>query len=356
MSEDNVTVTIDGKEYAYWADLEITLSIDNHATVGFNAPFEPDRAEFRSTFRPFTFKPLHVDVNGERLFTGTLVDVNPKLDPSSRTVAISAYSKAAVLADCTVPSTLLPFETNGLSLRQIAQRLIAPFGLDVVVTAPEGTPFRRVNTKSRKVDGKAEADQKVQDFLVELAKQRSLILSSTKQGDLLMQESVKPGNPVAVLEEGIPPLIGIEATFSPQTYFSELVGYTSHRRGQTGAKYIERNTRLAGGVLRPYGFKLDDVERADAPAAVRAKMGRMYGGFCSYVLHVPVWTDPSGKLWEPNTTIVVKAPSSLIYNRYEFLIRDVVLKQSANEQTASLGIVLPGAFDGTQPTSLPWED
>jgi prophage tail gpP-like protein len=356
VSEDNVTVTIDGKEYAYWADLEITQSIDNHATVGFNAPFEPERKAFRDTFRPFTFKPLHVDVDGERLFTGTLVDVNPKAVPTNRTVAISAYSKAAVLADCTIPPSLLPFETNGLSLRQIAQRLISPFGLDVVVTAPEGTPFKRVNTKSRKVDGKAEADQKVQDFLAELAKQRVLILSSTKLGDLLMQESVATGNPVAVLEEGTAPLIEVTAAFNPQSYYSEITGYTSHKRGQTGAKYTERNQRLAGGVLRPYGFKLDDVEKADAPAAVRAKLGRMYGGFCSYVLQVPTWRDPNGKLWEPNTTIVVKYPSAMIYNRYEFLIRDVVLKRSADEETASIGLVLPGAFSGEAPATLPWED
>jgi prophage tail gpP-like protein len=241
-------------------------------------------------------------------------------------------------------------------LRQIAQRLALPFGVGVVVTAPDGTPFRRVNTKSRKVDGKAESDQKVQDFLSELAKQRSLVLSSTPQGELLMQQSVEPGNPVARLVEGVPPLIGVAATFSPQDYFSEVTGFSSHKRGQAGTKYTERNTRLAGGVLRPYGFKLDDCEKADAPAAVRAKLGRMYGGFCSYVLNVPTWRDPRGKLWEPNTTIVVKAPSGMIYKPYEFLIRDVVLKQSANELTASLGIVLPGAFSGIQPTSLPWED
>jgi prophage tail gpP-like protein len=353
---DDVTVRIAGVEYANWEDLEITSSIDNHATVGFNAPFEPERRAFRETFRPFTFKPLELDVDGERLFTGTLVDVNPRAVPTTRRVAISGYSKAAVLADCTIPPALLPFETNGLSLRQIAQRLIAPFGLDVVVTAPEGTPFRRVNTKSRAVDGKAESDQKVQDFLAELAKQRVLILSSTKLGDLLMQESVKTGHPVAFLEEGHPPLSEVIPTFNPQSYYSEITGYTSHKRGQTGAKYTERNQRLAGGVLRPYGFRLDDVEKADAPAAVRAKLGRMYAGFCSYVLNLPTWRDANGKIWEPNTTITVKSPSAMIYNPYEFLIRDVALKRRGDEKTASLGVVLPGAFSGEQPATLPWED
>ena len=39
-----------------------------------------------------------------------------------------------------------------------------------------------------------------------------------------------------------------------------------------------------------------------------------------------------------------------------FLIRDVFLKENASEKTASLGVVLPGAFSGQAPARLPWEE
>ena len=67
--DEQVSLLIDKKLFAYWSDLEIKLSIDSFDTVGFSAPFEPDRQEFRETFRPFSFKPIQVLVAGEPIFT-----------------------------------------------------------------------------------------------------------------------------------------------------------------------------------------------------------------------------------------------------------------------------------------------
>lgn len=358
MDERNaVTMTIDGKTFAFWSDLEITLSIDSHATIGFSAPFEPERAEFRSTFRPFSYKPIEIDIDGTRLFTGTLMDVTPNVQPNQRLVNVSAYSKAAVLADCDMPAGSVPFEANGLTLTQIAARLAAPFNVGVDVRTPDGSPFKRVNTKSKKVDGKADQDQKVQDFLAELAKQRGLICSSNAAGQFVMWTSVAAGNPVARLEEGVGgPLVEVVPTFNPQSFFGEITGFTSTKRGRVGSKYTQRLERLSGGVLRSMSFQLNDAEKADAPHAVAAKVGRMLAGACSYVINVDTWRDPQGDIWQPNTTIVANSPSAMVYGGYEFLVRDVVLRESASESSASLGVVLPGSFSGEVPSVMPWEE
>lgn len=353
---ENVKLAIDGRAWAFWDELELHLSLDSHAVAGFSAPFEPERLEFRNTFRPFSFKPIEISVADTRLFTGTLIDVTPVMEAGKRSVAVSAYSKAAVLADCDVPVSLVPFEANGLTLRQIATRLVAPFGVGVVLNVAEGSKFARVNTKKKKLDHRGDLSEKVQDFLAELARQHGAVLSSTSFGDLLVQQSVKAGNPVARLEEGVPPLVSVVPTFSPQSYYSEITGFTMAKRGRVGAKYTQRNERLSGGVLRSMSFQLDDIEKGDAPAAVKAKMGRMFANMVTYVINVPTWRDPSGQLWHPNTTLTVRAPSAMIYDQTELLIRDVFLKQSAGEQTASLGAVLPGAFSGEQPARMPWEE
>lgn len=353
---DDVGLTIDGNNWDYWNEMEIHLSLDSHASVGFSAPFEADRKLFRDTFQPFSFKPLTVTVGGETLFTGTMVDVAPSITPERRDIAVSAYSKAAVLADCDMPAGSVPFESNGLSLRQIAERLAAPFGVSVVMGAADGSPFKRVNTKSKKIDGKADQDQKVQDFLVEIAKQRGLVLSSTKDGELLFWKSIEPGNPVARLEQGYPPMMGIAITLNAQAMFNELTGFVGTKRGQPGAKYTQRVALISGGALRSHSFRLDATERGDAVAAVAAKTGRMIGNALTVVVHVPTWRRPDGKLWEPNTTIVVRADDAMIYTDTEFLIRDVFLKSSAGELTASLGLVLPGSFSGKVPERFPWQE
>jgi prophage tail gpP-like protein len=353
---DDVGLVIDGRTWIYWDELEVHLSIDSFSTAGFSAPFEPERQEFRDTFRPFSFKPVSITVGGAALFTGTMVDVTPRLEAGRRSTDVSAYSKPGVLADCTVPVSLVPFEANGLTLRQIAQRMVAPFGISVAVTSSEGSKFKRVNTKKKKLDHRGDLNEKVLDFLAELARQHGAVLSNTAAGSLLIQQSVRAGNPVARLEEGKAPLVSVVPTFNPQSYYSEITGFTSAKRGSVGTKYTQRNERLAGGVLRSMSFQLDDIEKGDAPNAVKAKVGRMFANMVTYVANVPTWRDPSGKLWSPNTTITISAPSAMIYQPTELLIRDVYLKRSAGEQTASLGMVLPGAFSGEQPERMPWED
>jgi prophage tail gpP-like protein len=356
MPDDSVTMTIDGREWREFDEVELHLSIDNHATLGFTAPFEPERKAFRQTFKPFSFKPITLSVGGERLFTGTLIDVNPTTDPGKRTVACSAYSKAAVLEDCNPPIGFAPFEANGLTLMQISERMAGPFGVGVTMNGADGPPFKRVKTRQKRVDTTADQEQTIGDFLTELAKQRGYVKSSDAFGDLLYQRSVAPGNPVARLQEGVAPLASVVPTFNPQTYFSEITGFTSAKRGRVGAKYTERNARLSGGVLRSMSFKLDDIEKADAPVAVRNKIARMFASSLTVVANLPTWRDPQGALFRSNTTLMLQAPGAMIYEMTEFLIRDVYLKVSGKETTASLGCVLPGAFSGEQPEKLPWDE
>lgn len=339
---------IDGRRYTGWNDIEIERSIDAFSTVSFTAPFEPERREFRDVFRPFSFKPLALNVNGDtQLFAGTLVGVDPKFDPSSRSVGISAYGRPAVLADVTMPASAYPLELNGLALGQLAEKVCFPFGLSTKVDGPAGAAFDRVAIKP---------DESPLTFLAELAKQRGFVISETPQGGVHFVKSVSPGRPVGAIREGTAPLVSITPTFQPQSYFSEITGLVSSKPGRTGGRYTARNTKLRG-VVRPTAFAADDTEKGDIPAATRAKLGRMFGNMVSYEISgLPGWRDPKGELWSPNTTVLVTAPNAMIYRETEMLIRDVKLKQSAESTSASLTVVLPGAFSGEIPERLPWDE
>lgn len=352
-----MTLAIDRQEYRGWDELEVHLGLDSHPSVGFRAPFDPEDKAFRERFRPFSFKPLELKIGGELAFTGRLVEANPDLSAGKVECTISAYSLAAQLEDSDVPASLIPMEAANLSLTNIATTLAAPFGVSVVMDGPEGAAFKRVKTKQRRVDGKVEADQKIQDFLGELARQRGLVMTSTPAGDLRFWQSVKPGRPVANFKQGEQPLMKVDVSFTPREYYSEITGFTNTKRGVVGAKYTERNQRLSGGVVRALNFKLDDIEKGDGPAAVRAKMGRMFANMVAYTAHVPTWRDPQGALWAPNTTVTLLAPGAMVYTRTELLVRDVILRRSKDEGlTASLGLVLPGAFSGQAPSKMPWDE
>lgn len=356
---DEVAVEIGGKAWRFWDDLEVHLGLDSYPSIGFAAPFDVERADMRAAYRPCSFTPLNVTLGGDPLFTGVLVGVTPRSAPDSTTVECSGYARAANLEDVNLPGNRAPFESRGLTLRQIAEQLAGIYDLGVEVRGDTGSAFKQVNTRRRgrsKVDTKVDHDTKVDAFLVELAKQRGFVRTANPKGDLLIWQSVKPGNPVASLREGETGISEVSATFSPQEYYSEITGFTSAKRGNYGMQYTARNARLAGTLLRSLSFTLDDVEKGDAPYAVRAKMSRMFANLVTYTVHLPSWRTPSGQLWAPNTTIELYAPHAMIYRPYELLVRDVFLKRSQGEQTASLGLVLPGAFSGEQPTSLPWDE
>lgn len=338
-----------GDYFGYWGNVEIRRSIDAYSTVVFEAPFEPERAEFRKTFRPFTFPRLECLINLETIVTGFVLDVSPELDANGRKIQVTGYAKPAVLHDCNLPPDAfgkgLQFQKQ--SLLEIARRIGAPFSITCDFRDDDPKPFDKV---------KLEIDKKLQEFLVDLAKQRSRVLTDTPSGDLLCWQSVEPGNPVCYFVEGRQPLTKVSAEFSPREYYSEITGFGKKKRAKGEARWTALNHFLEK-PRRPHTFKLEDSERADVPTATLANLGKMFANILTVQIDdLPGWRDPQGNLWQPNTTLVLTAPGVMVYRPTEFLIRDVVLKQTPDTETASLSLVLPGAFSGRLPDDLPWDE
>ena len=341
---DEVSILVDGKRFRFWTDVQITRSIDQMDTVEFLAPFNEKDAAFRETFRPFSYKPCEVAVGADLLFTGTLVGVSPRVG-KKKTVQASCYSLPGVLSDCTPPASAFPLEFDGLGLRDIADALISPFGIDVIFDEDQGAVFERAACK---------AGQRILSFLAGLAKQRNLVISSNEAGAIVFLRSTSGGQPVAILEQGQSPLMKVIPTFSPQEYYSHVTGIEPVLIGFGGSQYTIQNPRLAG-TLRPMTFSVPDAIGADVKAAVAAKAGRMFGNAAAYSVEVSAWRDPQGKLWTPNATLKLLAPNAMVYNAYEFIIRSVQFNRSAAATTATLDLVLLGAFSGEIPEVLPWD-
>lgn len=342
---NEVAVLIDGVRFRFWESIKLTQTIDAMSTVEFTTPFEPTAPGFKDTFRPFSFKPLTVTVGGKPLFTGTMVAPSPDLSATQKTLSVSGYALPAVLNDCTLPASAFPVEYNQLNLKDIAASVAGVFGLSVVFSDDPGPVFERVRL------GTAE---KALSFLSKLAKQRNFVITSTPNGELWFLRSVEPGQPVAILEQGKPPVESVTPTFNPQGYYSHLSGVVPTVSGAVGTQHTAKNP-FPMESLRPLNFKLEDTENAAVKAAVDTKMGRMFGDMASYSLQAATWRDPNGVLWAPNTTLKLTAPGAMVYSSYEFIIRGVELGRDRASETATLALALPGAFSGKVPEALPWD-
>lgn len=366
MPDEKIELRISGKSFANWFDLEVTLSVDSFDQVSFSAPFEPARKEFRDIFRPFSYQPIELLLNGESLFDGTMLTPDPETSRDSRSVTVRCYATPGVLCDSTAPTGqgykgrrpkgAVKTQFSKMSLQAIAQQLCDPFDLDCEFRGDPGPKFDRVSIKF---------EEKIHDFLVPLAKQRGFVITNTEAGKVLFWKTISRGNPVVDFVEGVAPLTKVKANFSPQDYHSQISGYSPAKRGKPGGVATVLNPFL-GKLLdssapineyRPLSCKFDDTERADAPDSALAKMGRMFANLVNYTIDdLPTWRDPQGNLWNPNTILTLLAPGAMVYKQSELLIREARLRQSTDKLSASLNLVLPASFAGEIPETLPWLD
>lgn len=341
-----ITLTDDGSRFGAWSEVEIARGVDTFTAVSLSGPFDHDRPEVRAAFQPLMFPRVAVEVGDELVFTGRVKDVQPNVDARASSVAVTAYSIAADLAEvCSAPE--FPMEFNGLDLRQIDYAIAGPnIGEVSIFEGPPGAVFARV---------RYEPDATVHSFLVDLALQRGFVLADAPNGALLYRSETKPGAPVARLTGQ--PLPRVSATFQPASWFGRITGRASKKAGRRGAKYSAYNPLYRPFHARDFCIRLGDTESADAPRAVKAAIGRMVAQVVTYTIDdLPTWRDPKGRLWAPNTTLTVLAPGAMIYRETELLIRQVTLRQSPESETASLACVLPGTFGGAElPKVLPWD-
>lgn len=336
----DTTLSIDGQIFRYWTEIRINRAIDTVDTVEFLAPMNS------GPFKPFSYLPVVVQSNKQALFSGTIVASNPQISADLKAISLSCYSTPGVLADCTAPAELYPIEFNDQGLRDIAQYLLDPFGIDLDFTDDQGAVFERVAL---------EPDNAVMGFLIDLAQQRGLLISSNEAGALRIWRPASAGaTPVAVLEQGAGPVVGIEPHFSQQDYFSHITGIEPVVVGLAGSKYTVKNARLTG-TLRPHSFVIPDTLDADVKAATEAKAGRMFANMVSYSVALSTWYDQAGSIWAPNTIVRLRAPDVFINSSYNFLIRQVELNKTIEGETATLNLILPGSLSGQQPEAMPWD-
>lgn len=361
-----VTLLVAGQEFRHWSEVQLVLSVDSFDTIAFSAPFDVSIPGFKEAFKPFAFQPIGVDVGGVRLFTGTMMSVNPEITNSSKQVRGNAYSLPGVLNDCTAPSSLFDkglgfFNQN---LRDIAKTLCAPFGIGVVFDDDPGPAYG--NFYSKDAPGPAWGDttsvptlkpgKKILAFLVGLAKERGFLITNTPEGELYFRKADVGAASVATLRQGLSPLVTVTPQFNAQDYYSHITARPPTFYGMGGIPVVAVNPRLKG-VLRPFTYNpADGVVGADVKKAVESKMGRMFANAAPYTVTVSTWSTPAGGLWQPGDTVTIHAPDAMVYKPYEFVIRQVTLSRSAKEETATLGLVVPGSLAGKNPEGMPWDE
>lgn len=333
-------------------NFSVTLKYDSiGSTFSFNVLFDEKnkaQAEFLSACQ---FNDCTIEHNGKLLITGTLLAHSFKRAAQKELVQIAGYSKPGVFEDCEIPTSLYPLQTDGLTLKQIIERLIKPFDIKLVVKDNVNGDILKetVTQKADKAIKKTTASesQNIKSYMTELTKQRHIILTHDNKGNLVLTEARTDLEPIFHIQDGI---IGTEinVSISGQSMHSEItVIKQADSDGGNSAQYTIKNPYCTT-KFRPKVVKIDSGDDLTIEQAAINALAEELKESVKLVITTDRWEVKENMIL-PNNVITVLSPSNWIYETTTFFIEEVTLTGDEKKTTAVLTCVLPEVYNGKSP-------
>jgi len=326
----------------FFNNFSLTMKYDSIASsFGFDLFFDPNDHDAREMFQVGHYHIANVEHNGELLVSGFILNHKFKTSSKKHLSNISGYSKAGVLGDCQIPTSLYPLQYDGLTLIQIAQKLCAPFKIDIVVDELVRDKVNAVYDTSTASEG-----QTVGDYLSSLASQKDVILSHYPDGRLVFTEAKTKQAPFYHFD-GSMPSTEMELNFNGQNMHSiiTLQKQASMDGGNAGEQSI-RNP-FVPFVFRPSVKTQSSGDDNDTQDAVKNALSDELKNI-TLTINVPTW-ELGGNVIKPNRIITVISPELYLYKVTRWFIEEVTLSGNEKSQGAVLKCVLPEVYNGETP-------
>jgi prophage tail gpP-like protein len=331
-SVDDFTIVVEGTELVVESAKAIRTMDTGADQWTASLVHNVENKELYQTLRPYGYQEAQVYVGGRLIITGRLYEVGIDVGTDGIRRDLEGFTNTIDLVDSTKPNA--PYEFTNVQLNQVANSLAEPFQIPVVFDANPGGQFKRVTI---------EKTGKIFDFLAKLAKQRSLLATSTNKGELLFTQANTSSDPVGTLTQGLPPYQSAQIKFSGRR---RMKGYKllSKRRGQQTkrATSIDRNVPIS----RFETINADDTTAGDVQKAADWERSKRIADSLTSSIPVTSWYDPDGNLWAENTIVTVRSEALYVPDGFNFLIRSVEFNFDSGGRTAILNVVPPQVYTG----------
>lgn len=339
---------INNKKFDFFNDLTITLSYASIAsTFSFSGFFAPENRDRKGLFKPFTYQKVEVlDENDKRLMTGRILNHGFTDSSVKALTSISGYSLPGVLEDCPIPLSLYPLQFDGKSLKEITEGLIAPFGLNLVISSLVAEAADKVYEKTEATDG-----QSIKSYLDELAAQRNIVLSHTDRGFLLFTRARANVKPIAKFIGGIP---GVKMTLSTdgQRMHNEITvqKQTDIQNDNAGEETVS-NPFVS--IFRPTTQEQSSGDDIDTAQAIKNALSDELRGI---VLTIETdrwtWNDDGKVTMRPNNIITVHNHDLHLYRFTSFFVESITFTDDGKKKKAFLTCVIPEVYNSQTPVNI----
>lgn len=341
-----MTLTINNKKFDFFNQFSLQLRFDAIASAfGFAAYFDSGNAEHKALLKPLSYARAVVEHNGEVLVTGTIIGNTFKDAPQKQLCTVSGYSVTGVLEDCEIPTSLYPLQSDGLTLKQIAEKLLKPFNIGMVISDSVKAKMDKTYNVTN-----AKATQTIKSYLTELAAQENIILTHTAGGSLLFTEAKADLKPVQDFERGAPGLefslsINGQAMHSDITVIKEA-DIDSPNAGEATVKNNLVTLFRPKVVVQSSG---DENSTEQAAKNVRAE--ELKNIKLSISMNTDRWLT-NNKVIRPNMMISVTDAELFIYKKVNWFVESVKIDKTSEKDMAVIECVLPWVYNGGEPVNI----
>ena len=343
-NKNDLTFIVDGIEVPV-EGARIVRTMDTAAdSWAVRVPWEPevDKAFDKATL-PFSYAPSSVFIGDELQGDGTLYTTTQSLVADSRAKELECFSNTVDLVDSDLRP---PYEFNNISLEDLAKELCDPLGIKTIFKNESGGKFDRAT---------AENKEKIFSFLSRLARQRGLLVSSNREGDLVFLKADTSSAPVGTIEEqdGGQFAAGatkFEAIFDGRKLFNSYK-VNSNSPGGSGKTAVAKDSNVPRSRFKT--IQADNNIEGELQSVADWERSKQIVESLTIPFPVVGWYAPNGKLWAENTTVTVKSKTISVPDGFTFLIRQVEFILENGGRSSILSLIPPQAYTG-EVLTYPW--
>lgn len=327
-----LNVKIENKEYSFFSSVSVQLTYDKIAsTFDLACLIDPDNKELLEIYEPLSYKKIEIFESDELIFTGVFLSHSISEGKDNNTLSITGYSTSGKLQDCEIPKEAYPLQSNGKTLRQITQKICDSLNVKLFVNQIANDGVNKIYEQAQ-----AEPTQKASDYIARLAAQRDLILGNSKNGEVLLTKLRINEDYVGNYEEGQSGVESITLQSNGQQIHSRCTVLNQSNESDTDKQSFIATRELAD--FRPTVKTTKDGDNNDGLTAAKATLNAEAKAII-YTLTLKTHRYQNGNVIKPNRRLTLKAPGVLLFEKTEFFVEGVTLKEDKNGDTAVLKLL-----------------
>lgn len=334
-------IKINGTYIKFFDEVRISLSLDSVAsTFSFVGRYNPDNPLHRKVFKPLSFSKVEIfNDEDQLLLTGTIINHNFNSEARPELWSLSGYSRAGVLEDVNIPYHLYPLESLQRNLKDITERLIAPFGIKLVIDPSVSNDAGTVFEKSV-----ASPSESIKNYLSKIASQRNIVMSHNARGDLVFFRPNTKGAPKARFNQNN--TLGMGMSTRGQGLHSSISVLRQPSDEASNISPVDTVKNPLIPVTRPSVHVLSSGSDTATKSAADNELGAELKNI-EFTLKLERLENLS-----PGDIVEVQNEEIFLFEYTRLMISSVAITETTESSGMVLYMVLPESFTGEQPKNV----